>query len=77
MLINNLSKIIEDAENDGADDEEESLTITKDDISRIGLDTWSEADKAFVQEFLWMYFGRRAEVDGASLECCGLRIPIF
>jgi hypothetical protein len=77
LLINNLSKIVEDTENDGADDDEESMTITKDDISRIGLDTWSEADKAFVQEFLWMYFGRRAEVDGANLECCGLRIPIF
>jgi hypothetical protein len=77
LLIDNLSKIVEDGESEGAEDDEDALTVSKDDISRIGLDTWSEADKAFVQEFLWMYFGRRAEVDGANLECCGLRIPIF
>lgn len=76
QLINNLNALVEGADDDTANDDD-VLVVSRDDISRIGMDTWSEADKAFVQEFLWMYFERRAEVDGANLDCCGLRIPIF
>ncbi|KAF2120313.1 hypothetical protein BDV96DRAFT_595865 [Lophiotrema nucula] len=75
-LITNLAGIIEAAD-DEDDVDEQVLDIGRDDMSRIGLDTWSETDKAFLQEFLWIYFGRRAEVHGASLECCGVRIPVF
>jgi hypothetical protein len=74
-LITRAAELIDLA--DDEDEDPEVLAVGKDDISRIGLDTWSEADKAFVQEFLWMYFGRRSEVHGASLECCGVRIPVF
>ncbi|KAH7128289.1 hypothetical protein B0J11DRAFT_266731 [Dendryphion nanum] len=74
-LITRLAELIELV--DDEDGESDGIVLDKDDISRVGLDTWSEADKAFVQEFLWMYFGRRAEVEGANLECCGLRIPVF
>ena len=77
VLINDLSALIERADEDSSDEDPEILAITKDDISGLMLDTWSEADKAFIQEFLYMYFGRRAVVDGTSLECCGVRIPIF
>lgn len=78
-LITNLAALIEasDDEDTGSDEGHATLVIGKDDISRIGLDTWSEADKAFIQEFVCMYFGRRAEVHGARLECCGVRIPVF
>jgi hypothetical protein len=75
-LFTNLAGLIEAAD-DEADEEDAVLTIDRDDMSRIGLDTWSETDKAFVQELLWRYFGRRAEVHGANLDCCGVRIPVF
>ncbi|KAF2011079.1 hypothetical protein BU24DRAFT_427287 [Aaosphaeria arxii CBS 175.79] len=74
-LITRLAEVIELV--DDEDEDQDSLVLGKDDISRIGLDTWSEGDKAFVQEFLLMYFGRRAEVHGANLECCGVRVPVF
>lgn len=75
-LFTNLAGLIEAADDEDGEDGE-ALAISRDDMSRIGLDTWSEADKAFVQELLWMYFGRRAEVHGANIDCCGLRIPVF
>ncbi|KAF2714932.1 hypothetical protein K504DRAFT_445856 [Pleomassaria siparia CBS 279.74] len=81
VLINNLNSMIEGSDDENADDDDDddeyALKISRDDISGVGLDTWSEADRAFVQEFIWMYFGRRAEIDGANLECCGIRIPIL
>ena len=76
-LFTQAAGLIEAADDDEDGEEGEALVISKDDISRIGLDTWSEADKVFIQELLWTYFGRRAEVHGASLECCGVRIPVF
>ncbi|KAF2727091.1 hypothetical protein EJ04DRAFT_547413 [Polyplosphaeria fusca] len=79
-LMTQLAGLVEaadDEDEDEEDDEQGVLRIGKDDISRLGLDTWSEADKAFLQEMLWTYFGRRAEVHSASIECCGLRIPVF
>lgn len=76
-LFINLAGMIEAADDDDERDEGEPLSVDRDDISRIGLDTWSEADRAFVQELLLMYFGRRADINGASLDCCGVRIPVF
>lgn len=78
-LFINLAGMIEAADDDDDDEREDShtLSVDRDDISRIGLDTWSEADKAFIQELLLMYFGRRADINGASLDCCGVRIPVF
>jgi hypothetical protein len=75
-LIRNLAELVEAADDDDGESGE-VLAVSRDDISRIGLDTWSETDKAFIQEFLSMYFGRTAEVHGAKLECCGVRIPVF
>lgn len=66
-----------DDEEDGDDDvegEERSVVVHSEDTSRMGLDVWSESDKAFVKEVLAMYFGRTAEVHGASIECCGIKI---
>jgi hypothetical protein len=76
-LFTNLAGMVEAADEDDEQSDAEALVVDRDDISRIGLDTWSEADKAFIQELLWMYFGRRANVHGAALDCCGVRIPVF
>ncbi|KAF2265234.1 hypothetical protein CC78DRAFT_208835 [Lojkania enalia] len=75
-LITSLAGLIEAADDEDVA-EQDALVLSKDDISRIGLDGWSEGDKAFLQEFIWCYFGRRAEVHGASVECCGCRVPAF
>jgi hypothetical protein len=79
LLVRSLSQIIEadqQGERDG-DDDSDALIIDRDDLSRMGLDTWSEADRAFVQEFGSLYFGRTVGVKGSEVDCCGLRVPVF
>jgi hypothetical protein len=79
LLIQSLSQIIE-ADQQGereSDDDGDALIIDRDDLSRMGLDTWSEADRAFVQEFGSLYFGRTVGVKGSEVDCCGLRVPVF
>lgn len=48
--------------------------VSSEDMARMGLDIWSEADRHFVQELVEFYWGRNAEVQGAAVECCGIRI---
>lgn len=83
LLIQSLAQIIEADEqgerdcDDDDDDDGKALIIDQDDLSRMGLDTWSEADRAFVQEFGSLYFGRTVGVKGSEIDCCGLRVPVF
>lgn len=51
-----------------------SVYVGSDDMVRMGLDVWSHADKRFVEELVELYWGRRAEVQGGRIECCGVRI---
>lgn len=48
--------------------------VSSEDMARMGLDIWSEADRRFVRELVEFYWGRKAEVQGARVECCGIRI---
>ena len=50
------------------------IFVSSEDMARMGLDIWSEADRHFVQELVEFYWGRKAEVQGAVVECCGVRI---
>lgn len=79
LLIKVLSQLIEsEQENESREDEEsDALWIDRDDLSRMGLDTWSEADRAYVQEFGSLYFGRTVEIRGNEADCCGLRVPLW
>ena len=58
-------------------EDDDALWIDRDDLSRMGLDTWSEADRAYVQEFVSLYFNRRVEIRGNEVDCCGLRVPLL
>ena len=72
-LVRILSELIERE----ADDDEGALVVDRTELSRLGLDTWSAADRAFVSEFGALYLGRRVEVRGNEVDCCGLRVPVF
>lgn len=50
------------------------VIIGEDDLRRMGLDGWSEKDREFVVDMMAMYFGKRAVVHGAGIDCCGIRI---
>lgn len=54
--------------------DDETVTIMAEDMTRMGLDVWSAADRAFVEELVGVWWGRRAEVRGGRIECCGVRI---
>ena len=54
--------------------EENILYLERYDLEQLGLDVWSPNDREFVKELARLYFGRRIEVRGLSLELCGARL---
>ncbi|KAL1630290.1 hypothetical protein SLS56_005115 [Neofusicoccum ribis] len=76
-IFSTLGDIVDAADEEHEEQDEvaeNSVVVHGEDVSRMGLDVWSESDKEFVQEVLQMYFGRRSEVHGGSIECCGIKI---
>ncbi|KAL3469178.1 hypothetical protein BJX99DRAFT_241868 [Aspergillus californicus] len=56
----------------GAD--RDAVAITAEDMAEMGLDTWSAADRIFVEELVLMWWGRTAYVDNARIRCCGISL---
>ena len=81
LILRTLSDII-DAANDAdsldggsvAGREEAEVVVELDDMTKMGLDIWSESDRVFVMELVDFYWGKKAVVKGGSLECCGVRV---
>ena len=48
--------------------------VGSEEMVRMGLDVWSESDRRFVEELVEFYWGRKADVQGGRIECCGVRI---
>jgi hypothetical protein len=57
-----------------AEQEENEVEINQEDMAEMGLDSWSPADTRFVEELVGLWWGRKAVVRAAMIECCGLRI---
>jgi hypothetical protein len=57
-----------------AEDEGPPIFVTSADVAKMGLDKWSSSDHAFVVELAKAYFGRTANVEGMSIDICGIRI---
>ena len=85
LIFQTLADVIEASEEDGDRDEdeqpinddqrhEEAVFVTSEDMARMGLDLWSNGDRKFVEEIVGLYWGRKAEVQRARVECCGVRI---
>ena len=55
-------------------EEVDAIFVNSEDMTRMGLDIWSENDRSFVKELVAFYWGRKAEVRGGRVECCGVRI---
>ena len=62
----------EDRADDG--DDEHVIAVSSDDMTRMGLDVWSERDQSFVEELASSYFDRAVQVQGGQIDCCGVRI---
>lgn len=85
LIFRTLADVVEASEEDGDRDEdeqpinddqrhEEAVFVTSEDMARMGLDLWSNGDRKFVEELVGLYWGRKAEVQRARVECCGVRI---
>lgn len=90
LMLGTLSRVVDAADDDGGSGEEDegqtagqsgrlerevrAVFVASEDMARMGLDIWSEADRRFVKELMEFYWGRTAEVQGARVECCGVRI---
>lgn len=59
-------------ERPGGDDD--AVAIDSRCVENMGLDVWSEADAAFIQDLVAAYFGRSARVEGKGVEICGVRV---
>lgn len=58
----------------GNSEDADAIYVSSEDMSRMGLDIWSESDRNFVRELVAFYWGRKADVRGGRVECCGVRI---
>lgn len=56
------------------DESDPAMYVTGTDMVRMGLDIWSPNDHKFVEDMTREYFGRRAQVEGESVDICGIRI---
>jgi Domain of unknown function (DUF4484)/DENN domain-containing protein 11 len=59
---------------DDKQQEPAAVSITSSDISEMGLDIWSTTDRIFMEELLYVWWGRKANVDGTRIRCCGIPI---
>lgn len=70
-IFNTLSQLVEAASDDEPD---QRVLASKDDLSTMGLDPWSANDRLWVANMVKLYFRRDAEVEGGSIECCGVKL---
>ena len=65
----------EDSDHLPHDEESElAMYVTSADMVRMGLDIWSPNDHRFIENMAREYFGRKAQVEGESIDICGIRI---
>lgn len=84
QILTTLSDIVDVTDSDDErengellDNEEDSLPsvyVSSADVLRMGLDVWSANDHQFIEDVARDYFGRRATVEGRSVDVCGIRI---
>lgn len=83
QILTSLSDIVDVTDSDDERETEELLDdeddvpavyISNVDMERMGLDVWSASDHTFIEDIAREYFGRRAQVEGRTVDVCGIRI---
>lgn len=59
---------------EGGGGQTDPVEISQEDMTAMGLDIWSAADRMFVGELVHLWWGRTAVVKGGRVECCGVRL---
>lgn len=52
----------------------DTVLITTEDMTEMGLDVWSATDRIFAEELVRLWWGRQARIDSARIRCCGITI---
>lgn len=50
------------------------IEISEEDVRTMGLDIWSESDRAFITSIIESVWKRKAVVRSGVIECCGIRL---
>lgn len=85
LILSTLSDIVDVTDSDDeredeglvdsvADETGPAVYVTSADAARMGLDVWSATDHQFIEDVAREYFGRRAQVEGRTVDVCGIRI---
>jgi hypothetical protein len=81
LILGTLAQVVDAGSGSEGDDgdvgdgsKDDLVYVGSEDMGRMGLDVWSEGDRKFVEELLEFYWGRKAEVQGGRIDCCGVRI---
>ncbi|KAF4547545.1 Hypothetical protein D9617_40g012840 [Elsinoe fawcettii] len=77
ILLSGLGDIInseDDEAVDGQGDEDAEIQLEAEEVRRLGLDIWSEADARFIADVGWLWWDRDVRWNGRGVECCGVRI---
>ncbi|KAB8976004.1 hypothetical protein FH972_026882 [Carpinus fangiana] len=79
LMLSTLADMVEEVESSTPADESDldgvKIIVRREDLARIGLDSWSVGDREFVKELCKLYFSADASVEGRSVECCGVKFP--
>jgi hypothetical protein len=67
-IMSYMAEIVDDA-----DDEDEGVFVTLEDMDKLGLDRYSDGDVDFIKNICIRYFGREATVESRGWACCGLK----
>ncbi|KAI9738133.1 MAG: hypothetical protein M1818_005562 [Claussenomyces sp. TS43310] len=51
-----------------------AVFVSSAEVAKMGLDSWSKADQGFIEELIRLYFGRKAHLEGRSVDVCGVKI---
>lgn len=74
-VLRPMSAIVEEADDNTEEGiQEEEIQINGEDVSAMGLDSWSEVDKGFVRDMMKVWFDRDAVVADQGVRVCGVRI---
>ena len=83
--VEEAEEVAEDGDERGAQDErsllrqqsehnDDPVEFSSEDISSMALDMWSASDWQFVEDFVQIWWGRKAKVRGMGVECCGVKV---
>ena len=83
QILTTLSDIVDVTDSDDETEDGELLDneengpavyVSSANVERMGLDIWSANDQRFIEDVAREYFGRRAQIEGRTVDVCGIRI---